>query len=102
MGIADRTKQRLQTLSGSVLTTMFDYAKRMPFVKERIEAEFESMMKDLRKAAKPYRDQLPSHSRLPETGVDRKEILEQMRSLQELESDRWRDGFVSGAVYHGA
>ncbi len=102
MGIADRTKQRLQTLSGSVLTTMFDYAKRMPFVKDRIEAEFESMMKDLRKAAKPYRDQLPTQSRLPETGVARDELLEQMRSLQELESDRWRDGFVSGAVYHGA
>jgi glutamate/tyrosine decarboxylase-like PLP-dependent enzyme len=81
---------------------MFDYAKRMPFVKDRIEAEFESMMKDLRKAAKPYRDELPSNSRLPPEGVARDALLEQMRSLQTLESDRWRDGFVSGAVYHGA
>jgi glutamate/tyrosine decarboxylase-like PLP-dependent enzyme len=101
VGITDRTKHRLELFGQSLLSTMFEYAKRMPFVKERIEAEFESMMRDLRKAAKPYRDELPSHSRLPVDGVPRDDLLEQMRSLQQIESERWRDGYVSGAVYHG-
>jgi sphinganine-1-phosphate aldolase len=101
MGITDRTKQRLEGIGESVLSTMFRYAKRMPFVRDRIEAEMQSMMTDLRKAAKPYRDELPVTDRLPEAGIPRGEILERMKALQERETERWRDGFVSGAVYHG-
>ena len=48
MGITDRTKQRLEGIGESVLSTMFRYAKRMPFVRDRIEAEMQSMMTDLR------------------------------------------------------
>lgn len=101
MGITDRTKQRLEDLGENVLSTMFRYAKRMPFVRDRIEAEMQSMMADLRKAAKPYRGQLPVQDRLPADGVERAALLEGMKALQAKETERWRDGFVSGAVYHG-
>ncbi|GAB4513173.1 MAG: pyridoxal-dependent decarboxylase [Haliangiales bacterium] len=96
-----RTKQRLEAAASNALTTVFRYAKRIPFVRDKIEAEMASMMEDLRRSAKPYRDELPRNPRLPSAGHDRAALLAEMATLQERERDRWRDGFVSGAVYHG-
>ena len=101
MDLKERTKQRLRDTGESVAGALFERAKKLPFFRDRIAAEYEKMMGDLRAAAKPYRDELPSYDRLPESGRDRAEILAEMRALQERESDRWRDGYVSGAVYHG-
>jgi glutamate/tyrosine decarboxylase-like PLP-dependent enzyme len=50
---------------------------------------------------KPYRQGFSRHFRLPEKGVDREEVLEEMQKLHALEEAKWREGFVSGAVYHG-
>ena len=50
---------------------------------------------------KPYRDDYPTYSRLPEQGRDRAAILDEIEELKAKEEARWRDGFVSGAVYHG-
>ncbi len=52
-------------------------------------------------ALKPYRDKFTSYSRLPQTGVDRNDVLAQMERLRALEEAKWRQGYVSGAVYHG-
>ncbi|MBC8068138.1 MAG: aminotransferase class V-fold PLP-dependent enzyme, partial [Deltaproteobacteria bacterium] len=46
-------------------------------------------------------DELPRTTTLPEHGRARDEVLAQLRELATRERDRWRDGFVSGAVYHG-
>ncbi|MCH9682374.1 MAG: aminotransferase class V-fold PLP-dependent enzyme [Deltaproteobacteria bacterium] len=59
------------------------------------------MLEDMRHSAKPYRDRLPRNTQLPGQGRDRAEILAEVEMLQAEESSRWRDGFVSGAVYHG-
>jgi sphinganine-1-phosphate aldolase len=99
--IKQRAKQRLRDAGESVAGVLFEQAKRLPFLKGRISSEYDKVMAELRRAAKPYRDELPSCSQLPEHGVGRDEILGQMRELQARESSRWRDGFVSGAVYHG-
>lgn len=50
---------------------------------------------------KPYRDRYPRHSRLPERGLDRGDILAELTELATQERSRWEDGFASGAVYHG-
>jgi glutamate/tyrosine decarboxylase-like PLP-dependent enzyme len=50
---------------------------------------------------KPYKDRFERHDRLPRQGRDREDILAEMRQLQQLEQDRWEDGFASGAVYQG-
>jgi sphinganine-1-phosphate aldolase len=99
--IKQRAKQRLRDAGESVAGVLFEQAKKLPFLKGRISSEYDKVMAELRRAAKPYRDELPSCSQLPEHGVGRDEILGQMRELQARESSRWRDGFVSGAVYHG-
>ena len=50
---------------------------------------------------RPYRDRFPSHRRLPAKGRPRAEILAEVAAMQEAEAPRWREGYASGAVYHG-
>ncbi len=101
MKLLDKTRQRLRTHGERALSTAFRYAKRVPFVRERLEAEYATMLEEIRRAAKPYRDRLPSYPRLPDEGRGREELLAEIDALQGEEAERWRDGFVSGAVYHG-
>jgi sphinganine-1-phosphate aldolase len=58
-------------------------------------------MAELRRQLKPYRDTFPSFPRLPEQGLRRSEITALVESLAQAEQPRWRDGYASGAVYHG-
>jgi glutamate/tyrosine decarboxylase-like PLP-dependent enzyme len=99
--IKQRAKQRLRDAGESVAGVLFEQAKKLPFVRDKIAAEYDKVMAELRNAAKPYRDEFPSCSALPEHGRAADEILAQMRALQGREESRWRDGYVSGAVYHG-
>jgi glutamate/tyrosine decarboxylase-like PLP-dependent enzyme len=50
---------------------------------------------------RPYRDSHHTYTRLPTSGRDRDDILEEMRDLAREEEPKWRSGFASGAVYHG-
>ena len=61
----------------------------------------EEMMADIERSIKPYRDDFPTFSRLPETGRDKAEVISEMQALCAREESKWKDGFVSGAVYHG-
>ena len=63
--------------------------------------DIEKFMSELTQTIKPYRESLTSYNRLPEIGRSREEILKEMQSLYEMEETRWREGLVSGAVYHG-
>ncbi|HZC71312.1 MAG TPA: aminotransferase class V-fold PLP-dependent enzyme [Jatrophihabitans sp.] len=59
------------------------------------------LMADLRKQLKPYRGQAPTFDRLPEVGQDRDDVARLVEEFAATEELRWRDGFASGAVYHG-
>lgn len=48
-----------------------------------------------------YREQYTTHTRIPETGRPREEILAEMREIAALEHARWADGYASGGVYNG-
>jgi glutamate/tyrosine decarboxylase-like PLP-dependent enzyme len=73
----------------------------LPFVGARIAAEYDKLLAEMRKGAKPYAATTPSTTALPAHGRDRAALLAEMRALAERERARWHDGFVSGAVYHG-
>jgi glutamate/tyrosine decarboxylase-like PLP-dependent enzyme len=60
-----------------------------------------TLAQDLEKWLKPYREGFPRFDRLPERGVDREKILDQMVNFNAIEQARWKEGYVSGAVYHG-
>jgi len=97
----DKAALHLRDRAERALSIAFRYAKRVPFVRARLEAEYATMLEEIRASAKPYRDRLPSHPRLPDEGQPREDLLAEIEALQGEEAERWRDGFVSGAVYHG-
>ena len=62
---------------------------------------FAEITAGVEKSLKPYREGFAKHEFLPDKGMDREEILELMQTFKDLEAEKWRDGYVSGAVYHG-
>lgn len=50
---------------------------------------------------KPYKDRFTIYDCIPEIGLSRSDILKEMEALNSREESKWKDGFVSGAVYHG-
>ncbi len=73
----------------------------IPFVRRRIEQQYDQLLGDLEQSLRPYRQEFATYQRLPALGRDRAAILSEMEALRTREQVRWRDGFVSGAVYHG-
>jgi glutamate/tyrosine decarboxylase-like PLP-dependent enzyme len=100
MDLTDLAKVKLGPLE-PLAARIYRYAKRFPLVRDRIEAEYAPIMAELRKSAKPYAGKTDSYARLPEEGKPRQDILEEIRALDASEAARWKDGYVSGAVYHG-
>jgi sphinganine-1-phosphate aldolase len=58
-------------------------------------------MADLERRLKPYRDQFPSFRELPADGLARAEVTGLVERLAAAEERTWREGYASGAVYHG-
>lgn len=75
--------------------------RNIPSINQKIEKEYDEMMADLEGSVKPYKGELASFTKIPETGRSREEILQEMEALHAREQAVWEDGFVSGAVYHG-
>jgi glutamate/tyrosine decarboxylase-like PLP-dependent enzyme len=48
-----------------------------------------------------WRDRFGTNAALPAQGRSRDEVFDEIRTMAEAESQRWRAGFASGAVYHG-
>ena len=58
-------------------------------------------MADLERQLKPYRGEFPSFRELPADGLARAEVTRLVERLAATEEQTWRDGYASGAVYHG-
>jgi sphinganine-1-phosphate aldolase len=56
---------------------------------------------ELEKSLKPYRDDFEQFNKIPEDGLDRKDILTLMERFKSLEEATWEEGYTSGMVYHG-
>lgn len=87
---------------GARLATGLEFVlRRVPALRRRLDAQYETLLADIEPALKPYRAETPAITCLPATGRDRATILTEMERFAVRETPRWRDGFVSGAVYHG-
>jgi glutamate/tyrosine decarboxylase-like PLP-dependent enzyme len=78
------------------------YLKAIPLVRDRLDKETGSMLAELEGSLKPYKGQVPTFDRLPAQGRPREEVLKELEQLEAREQERWKEGLVSGAVYHGA
>ncbi|MCF6242081.1 MAG: dual specificity protein phosphatase family protein [Bacteroidales bacterium] len=75
-------------------------AKKIPAVKRLIEKEYDKLLAEIEQSAKPYKDS-PVYATIPEQGISKDEILRIMIEFYQKEEAKWKNGFVSGAVYHG-
>lgn len=98
---SSRFRQTLDAMSARAAAAFEAGAKRIPWIRHRLEAQYESLLAEIEPSLKPYRNELTAHTRLPAIGRSRDDILAEMRRLAERETSRWRNGYVSGAVYHG-
>ncbi len=96
-----RLRQIINPLGAHVATAFEAALRRIPAVQRRLEAQYAALLADIEPSLKPYRHEFPAYTRLPTVGRSRDDILAGMRQLAERETPRWRDGYVSGAVYHG-
>jgi len=75
--------------------------KAIPGVSKKIEKEYDGMMDGLESSVKPYKGKFASFTQIPATGRAREDILRDMQAMRAREEETWKDGFLSGAAYHG-
>src|SRR5262245_61107099 len=101
MSLKDTILKQLGKVNGQLRGSVEKGLKVIPGVSQRIEKEYDGMMAELESSVKPYKGKFPSFTQLPEQGRDRGEIVSEMQAMYAHEEEKWKDGFVSGAVYHG-
>jgi len=75
--------------------------KRIPKFQAQVEEEYQELMAGFENSLKPYEQEFPGYRTLPVMGLDKHEILKRMQAINDREEDVWRQGYASGAVYHG-
>jgi len=93
--------KNLGKLNPRVVKWVEKRVRKIPSLNQKIEKEYDEMMADLEGSVKPYKNKFSAFTQLPQTGRNRDEILQEMESMRAHEEEIWKDGYVSGAVYHG-
>lgn len=75
--------------------------RKIPSISRTVEKEYDEMMAGIEPSVKPYKNSFPSFTRIPDEGRDQAKIIHDMEAMRAQEEAQWKDGFVSGAVYHG-
>ena len=101
MKLVDFAAKLLGRVNPRILSALEKRLTSIPFVRARLHKEYDALMADLESSIKPYRDGFATFYRIPEAGCDREEIIQELEELKRREESRWKQGFVSGAVYHG-
>lgn len=101
MTLKEIGQQLLDRVDPRVIAITERALKAIPFVKEKLDKEYGGMLTGMEHSLRPYAGTFASYPALPMEGRDRKEILGDIEALATKESPRWRDGFLSGAVYNG-
>ncbi|NTU84845.1 MAG: aspartate aminotransferase family protein, partial [Chloroflexales bacterium] len=96
-----RLATTLRQIGAGAASLLEQGALAIPPVRRRVQHEYDRLMAGLEPAVKPYSRELPATTRLPAEGRDREQVLAEMAALAAREEGHWREGFVSGAVYHG-
>jgi len=101
MSLQDTLMRLLRKLNPRFLASVEKGMKAIPGVSQKIDAEYAEVMVELESSAKPYKNKFASFTQIPAIGRSHEEVLREMESMREMEESHWRDGFISGAVYHG-
>jgi glutamate/tyrosine decarboxylase-like PLP-dependent enzyme len=101
MNLEDFLFKNIGRLPPSMVAWIEKRLKKIPSIRQKIDKEYDGMLGGLEDSLKPYKNKFTTFTQIPATGRDRAEILRELESLRDIEESQWKDGFVSGAVYHG-
>ncbi len=101
MDLMEFVQTRLGWMPPRLLAFVERRLRSVPAFRREVESQYDEIMGDLEGSLKPYRGDFSSYTSLPQAGIERQQILGELRTLHERETSRWKDGYVSGAVYHG-
>ncbi len=101
MGKAAGFLEKASSMGSMIATIAMRSLRKIPYVRRRIEEKYEVLLQEIERSAKPYRGRFPSFAELPEKGIDRLKIIDEIEAINTHEESKWKEGYVSGAVYHG-
>ncbi len=101
MGKMDWIIDNLGRLDPRLVERIERILRLIPSVRLEMQKEYDVLIGDLEASLKPYQEDFPTYTHLPPDELDKEQILTEMEALNSLESQRWQEGLVSGAVYHG-
>lgn len=101
MGTVEFVSKNLSWLPKPIARLFEKQMKKIPAMQKMIDGENEKIMGGMEHSLKPYRGKFDSHATLPTSGLSHEKILADIQAMHDLESQRWKDGFVSGGIYHG-
>jgi glutamate/tyrosine decarboxylase-like PLP-dependent enzyme len=101
MGLTKKLRGWMSQAGSQMMSSLEKGIQDIPLVRRQVERQYEAVLGELAPSLKPYRTDFPSFTKLPEAGIDREAILHDLEELRVREETRWRDGLVSGGVYHG-
>jgi len=84
-----------KAFTGSLISSV----RALPGAKQMVNKELEKTMKDLEDSLRIKGDEVIDQ--IPTEGWSHERILNLMNQLQKSEENRWKEGKVSGVVYHG-
>ncbi|XP_026476712.1 sphingosine-1-phosphate lyase-like isoform X1 [Ctenocephalides felis] len=83
-----------------LLKSLFKWAKKIPYVKKRIDDELNKISAQFDKDIQKRMQDVPYITTLPEQGLSDEEIVKMAKSYLNLGTYKWKEGRVSGAVYY--
>ncbi|MEN8113152.1 MAG: aminotransferase class V-fold PLP-dependent enzyme [Actinomycetota bacterium] len=95
----DRAGRIIEKLPPRLASLLMGGARKIPRLRGALDAQFDAMLDDA-PLVTPTAD-VPVYRRIPKDGRDRDSVLDDISALANAEEGEWRDGYASGAVYHG-
>jgi glutamate/tyrosine decarboxylase-like PLP-dependent enzyme len=102
MELFELALKHLNRLNPRIIAFMEKHMRKIPAVQQKIETDTNAMMAEVTPNLKPYADRFETVAVIPDKGQSRDQVLETMDDLKTRETQRWQEGYASGAVYHGA
>jgi len=75
--------------------------KFIPYINNEIEDQTKLLTDDLYLSMKPYKSKFNTYAKLPNKGKEYNEVLNDVKNISSIEESRWKNGYVSGGIYHG-
>lgn len=91
----------VEIITTTIKKRIFQLILRLPPVKKKVDIELAATKKHIESELIQTGPNLSKLTTLPEAGLNRDEIINELDQLNNLKHTDWENGRVSGAVYHG-